>query len=147
MGSATDYAERVTLDLWLGPTTKGVTSGAITVPTTVYIGLYTTIPADDATGGVEVTPSGSAYARISVTNSAANWPVSTTSSGITTKANGAIIQYATATATWGTVVGFGIFDALTVGNLLFYGALQTSQVVSSGQAPSFAVGALSLTCD
>lgn len=35
-------------------------------------------------------------------------------------ANGAAISFATATANWGTVVAFGLYDALSAGNLLMW---------------------------
>lgn len=52
------------------------------------------------------------------------WPAASASSGsepATTPANtvnGASVTFAAATATWGTVVGWGIYDALTSGDLL-----------------------------
>jgi hypothetical protein len=50
------------------------------------------------------------------------------------------------TANWGTVTHFGIFDALTAGNLLFWAALTASKVVNSGDAaPKFLAGALTIT--
>lgn len=54
------------------------------------------------------------------------WPAATAASGsepATTPAqviNGALVSFAAATASWGTVVAVGIYDALTSGNLLTY---------------------------
>jgi len=89
---------------------------------TVYVGLFTTAPTSDAgvTGAVEVT--GGAYARVAT--SGATWATPTASSGsepavtagFTT--NAATITFPTSTASWGTVVAFGLFDASTGGNLL-----------------------------
>jgi hypothetical protein len=58
--------------------------------------------------------------------------------------NNIAITFPTATGSWGTVTYFGIYDASTAGNLVGYGALTSSQTISSG-APSFAVGALTVT--
>lgn len=52
------------------------------------------------------------------------WPAASASSGTepavtpVSATNGAIITFVQATSSWGTVIGFGIYDALTSGNLL-----------------------------
>ena len=48
---------------------------------------------------------------------------------------------------WGTVTHFGIYDAATAGNLLYWAALTTSRATAAGVAPSFAIGALTHTED
>ena len=108
-------------------------NSAYASPTTIYVGLYTTMPADDGTGGIEV--SGGSYARQSVVFAA---PVA----GQT--ANNALVQFPTATAGWGTVLGVGLFDALTGGNLLYYGTLTASKTVGLGDQISFASSALTV---
>jgi len=132
-GSKSDFLELELLDHVLG-------NAAYSAPATVYIALYTAAPTD-AGGGTEV--SGGSYARAAVTNNATNFPAA--SGGA--KANGTEIAFATATADWGTVVAFGIFDALTVGNLLYWGDLTASKAVSSGDTAKFAVGDLDITED
>ncbi len=79
------------------------------VDATKYAGLFTTAPADDGTGGVEV--SGGAYARQSLTNNATNFP------SANPKVNATAVTFPVTTAPWGTVKAMGWFDALTVGNL------------------------------
>jgi hypothetical protein len=83
---------------------------------TPYVALFTVAPASDAnpaTGQTEVT--GGSYARIS---SAGKWNTASNSSGSepsTTPAftsNSTTISFVTATADWGTVVAFGIYDSL-----------------------------------
>jgi hypothetical protein len=107
-----------------------------TFPTT-YLGLYTTAPTMPAgTGGTEV--SGGSYARVAL---ASLWG-SAASESMT---NSSIITFTTATASWGTVVAVGIFDALTGGNLLCAGTLTTSQVVASGNTFSVPVSNLTAT--
>lgn len=80
-----------------------------------FLALFTTLPNDDGTGGVEVT--GGAYARVSFAGAA--WGVASSTDPVTITNSGALIQFATPTVAWGTVVGFGIFDAITGGNLLW----------------------------
>jgi hypothetical protein len=122
----TDYLEDALLNHVLRNT-------AYSSPATIYIGLFTTMPSDDGTGGVEV--SGGAYARQSVTFSAP-------SGGQV--ANNALVQFPTATADWGTVLGMGLFDALTGGNLLYYGTLTASKIVGIGDQLAFAASALTV---
>lgn len=117
---------------------------AYTVPATLYVGLSTTTPAQTGTGFTE--PAGSGYARVAVTNNTTNWVAagSQPATGYEME-NGTAITFPAATGSWGTVTYFGIFDAATAGNLLAYGALTTSQTISSGDTASFAVDALTVT--
>lgn len=131
MGSKSDYLEDAILDHVLG-------GGDYTRPATVYIALFTVTP-DDTGGGTEVT--GGSYARKSVTNNNTNWPAS--SGGV--KTNGVAFTFPTASADWGTVVAFGIFDASSGGNLLYWGVLTSSRTINSGDTSSFAVGSLAIS--
>lgn len=105
---------------------------AYTSPATVYLALYTTNPTD-ADSGTEA--SGGSYARQAVTFAAA-------SNG--SVANSGVITFPQATADWGTITHFGVLDALTTGNLLFFGALSSSTAVNNGS--TFTVEASALTC-
>jgi hypothetical protein len=115
--------------------------GALTKPTNVYVALYTATPSDSG-GGTEVT--GGAYARATVANDLAHF-ADATGADPATKTNAQVITYAQASANWGTVTHFGIFDAVTAGNLLYWGALTTSKAVNNGDTASFAAGALAIT--
>lgn len=102
--------------------------GSYTEPT-CYVALFTTNPTMPAgTGGVEV--SGGSYARVALASL-----MGAASAGQIT--NSSVVTFPTATASWGTVVGGGIYDALTGGNLLMAGPLTTSQAVGSGNTFSF----------
>lgn len=108
---------------------------SFTSPTTVYVALFTVAPGDDGTGGTEV--SGFAYARQTVTFGAP-------SSG--TVANSGAVTFPQASGgAWGTILAMGIYDAVTTGNLLYYGNLATSKVVGDGDQISFANGALTVS--
>ena len=132
-GSKSDYLENELLDHVLG-------NAAYSAPATVYIALYTVAPTDSG-GGTEV--SGGSYARKAVINNDTNFPAA--SSGA--KANGTEITFVTATANWGTVVAFGIFDASSGGNLLYWADLTSSKTVNNGDTVKFAVGDLDVTED
>jgi len=145
MSALSDYLENKIID-WL---LRGQT---FTPPATVYVGLLTVAPSD-AGGGTEVT--GGSYTRVAVASSLANWAGSqsagstTASSGTGgTTSNNAAVTFPAPTANWGTVVAFGVYDASSAGNLLFYASLTTSKTINNGDAaPSFAAGALTFQVD
>lgn len=122
---------------------------ALTAPATLYIGLLTAAPSDSG-GGTEV--SGNSYARATVTSSLANW-AGTQSAGSTVASSGtggqtsnnASITFATPSGTWGTVSHFGIYDAASGGNLLFWGSLTISKTINQGDTVSFPAASLTIT--
>lgn len=128
MAGKSDYLENAVLDAVFNNTSLAVT--------TPYVGLYTAAPSD-AGGGTEV--SGGSYARVAASFGAA-------SSGAVS--NDAAIEFPESTGAWGTVTHFGIFDASTSGNLLYWGALGASRVVDgAGITLSFPIGDLDVTED
>lgn len=142
MSAMTDYLENQIVD-------HIYRTASFTKPTALYHALYTAAPGE-AGGGTEV--SGGAYARVNLAPNDANWDAtqggntgaSSGTSGQT--ANSAAITFPTPTANWGTITHFAQLDAATGGNMLIYGALTNSKTVNNGDpAPSFAVGALTIT--
>lgn len=116
-------------------------TGSFTKPTALYVALFTANPSDSG-GGTEV--SGGSYARVQRDPLDANWTGASSTDGLTD--NAAAITFPTPTANWGTITGFGIFDASSGGNLLIWGALTTNKTVNNGDpAPAFAIGALDIT--
>lgn len=117
----------------------------------LYIGLLTAAPSD-AGGGTEV--SGNGYARVKAAAGASqaltDWKstqndslASSGTSGNTT--NTSAVNFPTPTATWGVVTHFGIYDALTGGNLLFWGTLTISKTINQSDTVTFPSGTLSIT--
>lgn len=143
MAALSDYLENKLIDHLLRAT-------AYTAPATTYVALLTAAPSDVG-GGTEV--SGGSYARASVASGTGAWTATQGgTSGASygtggTTGNAATISFATPSAGWGTVTHFGVYDALTGGNLLFHGALTASKVINSGDSVSFAAGALTLQID
>ena len=131
---------------------NGVFRGqSYTFPTTVYVALYTSNPTAADTG-TEV--SGGSYARRSV---AFNAPVSEnaeiynpeTGNLITvsrrTVKNNAEIRFPEATANWNLITHVGIRDALTGGNLLYYGAIKYPKTINVADLMKFSIGDVVLT--
>ena len=112
------------------------TTTSVTRPTAWYIALFTSNPAEDASG-TEVSTSGTAYARQSATF--------TVSGNEAT--NSAAIEFPTATASYGTVSHVGVFDASTGGNLIAYAALTTSKAIDTGDVLRLPANELDITMD
>ena len=117
----------------------------------LYVGLLTAAPSDSG-GGTEV--SGGSYARVKAAAGASqaltDWKstqndslASTGTGGNTTNTNA--VNFPTPSATWGTVTHFGIYDALTGGNLLFWGALTIAKTINQSDTVTFPAGSLSIT--
>lgn len=117
-------------------------STALTKPAAHYLALFSTLPAEDGSGGVEL--SGNGYARQRYGPGDANWSAPVNGNGLLT--NLLAVVYPTPTANWPTIVGFGIYDALSGGNPLILAPLETPLQVNLGDpAPAFAPGDLTLT--
>lgn len=113
------------------------------MPSDLFIALLTTTPVDTDVG-VEVSTSGTGYIRQSLPPAPFNWEAAT-ASGITS--NKVAITFPQALASWGVIAGVGIFDAVTSGNLLFYGALTTSRTVNTGDIYQFGINQLQVQID
>jgi hypothetical protein len=138
-GSMTDYFEKKVLDYVFRNTSMGLDA------TNLWIGLFpTATPPSDSAAGTEV--SGGSYARVAVVRTGAGFDAAAGASPATTS-NTAVITFPTASGSWGTVTHFGIFDASTAGNLLYWADLTASKSVGSGDTASFAAGTLDVTQD
>lgn len=123
-GNLSDYLENKLLDHFLGTT-------SYTMPTPIYVALYTVAPSD-AGGGTEVT--GGSYARQTATFDAA-------ASGATQ--NDTDIDFVNMPSC--TVVAVGVHDALTGGNLLVHGTLTANKSLDAGDTLRIATGDLDIS--
>lgn len=111
----TDYLEKKLLDHCLGV-------ASFTMPTTIYVGLFTADPTETGAAATEIT--GNAYVRKAMAFNAATLGAGNT-------ANSVDVVWPQATGSWGTVSHVVLFDALSGGNPLFYGPLTTPQAVAN----------------
>jgi len=121
MTELSNFAENLLMD-WL------MTTGTATRPTAWYMGLYSAAPSD-AGGGTEI--SGNGYARQAVTFSAA-------ASRATANTNN--VDFTPSGGDWAEATHFGIFDASTAGNLLFWSPLDANVTALNGVTYRFAIG-------
>ena len=134
MSQASDYLENKLLDHTLRNT-------AFTSPSAVYVGLFLNTSGNAVTnleaGTLTDEVSGNNYARIQATFAAASSGSITTSGNVTfAAANG---------GDFGTITHIAIMDALTSGNVLFYGALTTSKQIQDGDTFQITTGNLTVT--
>ncbi len=129
-GSFTDYLENKVLDHVFGATTY-------TPPATLYMAATTSAPTDSA-GGTE--PSGNNYSRLAVTNNTTNFP--NASGGA--KSNGTVFTWATASGSWGNIIGVDIYDASSGGNRLGYSDV-ASTAIGANDALTIPAGDLDFT--
>jgi hypothetical protein len=111
--------------------------GQILTPLTTngFVSLHTADPG--LTGTSEV--SGGSYAR--------QGPITFTNAGSepTVASNSSILTFPAATAAWGTISFFGLWDAVTAGNFRGSGALTANKAINSGDTARFLANALTIT--
>jgi hypothetical protein len=129
MSGASDYLENKLLDHTLRNT-------AYTPPAAVYLGLYSGAPTD-AGGGTEL--SGFGYARQAITfgDPAAAGAI----------ANTVQVAFIANGDDWAQATHFGIFDAASGGNLLFWDPLDAPVTVGDGETLVFAPGEIEVNAD
>jgi len=116
---------------------------AWTAPSSLWVALFTTVPALDGTGGVEVSTSGTNYGRIQILASN-GWQGP---SGANREySNISDLTFNVPTANWGTIQGAGLYDAQTSGNMYYVAYLTTPKTVNNGDgAPKILAGQLRIT--
>lgn len=119
MSQATDYLETKILTGMLG-------GSNVTFSSKPYIGLLKSAPTDSS-NGLEV--GGTNYARVQAGQTGqGDFTVGSTGSASNTGA----FTFNDAQSNWGVVTHVGLFDSPTGGNLLVYGALNTSADIVNG---------------
>lgn len=115
-------------------------TGAGQAPVAVYIGLFNGDPTDAGSGGTEVTTTIRAAGRVAVTFGSIS-----TASGTSSISNNADVDYGSAAA-GATMTHFGLFDAVSAGNLFYSAALTGgTQSVSTGTNVKFSTGSLTVS--
>lgn len=142
MSAASSYLESKVLNHVL-------TSTSYSAPSTRYVALFNNTSGNalanlqNGTLTDEVSTSGTAYSRQTVTFASA----STTGSGlsaVTTAATNATVTFSTATSTWGSITHVAIMDAATGGNVLFFGAVTTAKEIDTGDTFQITSGNLTV---
>lgn len=142
MSSFSNYTAQAMLNSLFGKTSN---FGALASVPTLYVALSSTTPTETGTNVTE--PSGGAYARKATV--AGDWNAATSADpSVVDNANA--LTFVQATADWvagADLTHFVLYDALTSGNFLGFGALTTAKPVLNGDTPEFAAAALSISLD
>lgn len=137
MANLTDYAENLIAAHYFG-------DSAFPKPSNLHAALFTTTPNDAGSGGTETTYTN--YARQSVAPGASNWTIGAAASGVVVVENAAAITFPAPGSGPVTLVGFGLYDASSGGNLIAAKALNASvEVDDGGPAIEIAAGDLTIT--
>lgn len=109
---------------------------------TPFVALFTSMPtAVDQTDWVELDENGGiGYTRIAVT-----WSGAGGGAGFSAEAHSDEAVSATATGDWVDILGYGIFDSSSGGNLIYYQTFASSITVPTGQKLLFQAGDLNIT--
>jgi hypothetical protein len=142
----TTYFDQRLISLAIGQT-------AYVIPASFYVGLSSTPPSQIQAGSPVwgfTEPAGNSYARVAVPNDGVHWgPVTVQPPTGYSLQNKLIVTYLQSSGPWAGGVNlpfFGVFDALTGGNLLFFGNCSPAQAVAAANVTlSFAAGALTTT--
>lgn len=137
-----DYAEDQILGLLVGTT--------VTAPTGYWVGLLTVMPGDTGSAGTPADgteAAGTGYARVSV-GTIGTWmsAISTVNTTQRHRTNANVLTFPQAGGSWGTIIGWGLYDAASAGHLWFYGSI-TSQAITSGMTPSLAANSIDIAVD
>lgn len=124
-GSKTNYFEDAVLNVLRG---TGITA------VTPRVGLFTALTDGEATTVTEV--SGNNYARTNVTFGAP-------SGG--SMSNSGAVTFPTPSGSWGTIVGWGVWDAASAGNMLYYSDQTPNKTINASDVVEFAAAALTIS--
>lgn len=100
-------------------------------PATLYFAAFTVMPPQTSDTATE--PVGNNYSRVAVTNNVTNFPAATLTPDQTAyqKINGTAIVFPTPSGSWGAILGIGIYDASTGGNLQYILTRATTTIVNA----------------
>jgi hypothetical protein len=134
---ASQYLENALLNWFRGTTFPAV-------PAHTFLALFTVAPINGVDSGATEVPATNGYVRLSITPGVTTL-VAPSGAAPATAATGANQVFASPTgAGWGTIAGWALYDAVTAGNMLVYGAF-TPVAVASGDTVEFLTGALTVT--
>ena len=109
---------------------------------TLYFALFTTMPADENSAGVEPT-SIAGYSRVAVSNNQTNFGSNVTD-GI--KKNKIAITFPTASQSWGSIVGMGVFESATLGALpIIAFTFGSPTTIAANDIATFPIDSITLT--
>ena len=136
LASLSDYAEKKILDHLTGKT-------AFTSPGPLYLALCTVVPTDADTGSTLTEGTFTGYARKQIPTADM-----TAAAGTAAEVHNSVQeQFAACTAGSSTFIGWALCDALSAGNVIYWGTCASTVISVTQTPPTIAASALSLTMD
>lgn len=135
MAAFSDYLEENILN----HTLRGQT---LSTPSTVYLALFTSDPSDAASGNEVID---SAYIRQDMAKGdtiSSGWTAPAPSGDGMAVSNAKVIQFPPVADGTITVTHYGLFDALTGGNLLYHGSFTVAKTLEINDVLSVDIGGL-----
>jgi len=132
------YAQAALLNYFRGTTFPAV-------PANFYLALFTTAPGNGAAGTEVTAAAAPTYARLAIVPNTTNFGAPSVAAGVSTIANGVnIIMAAMGNTASITVVGWGLYDAASAGNLWLYGPIASVSFAAT-DTPDFTAGNLTVS--
>lgn len=97
----------------------------------MWLGACLTMPTKSSNG---TEPVGGSYARVEIDMDAVFPAAASSETG-----NDELVSFPTSTGTWGSIVGYALWDASTGGDVLFWFPLTEAVLVESGRAITFPI--------
>lgn len=113
------------------------------VPAHLFLALFTVAPTNGVDSGATEVPATNGYVRLQITPNTSNF-AAPSGAAPASMASGANFVMATPSGSWGTIVGWALYDAVTAGNMLAYGTT-ASTAVGNGDTVEFLSGNMTLT--
>jgi hypothetical protein len=146
MANMSNYLENKLIDFLL----RGV---SFTPPTNLYIALCTSSVSDASTGSNIPEVAGGNYTRQSIASNSSNWSTTNADNSSVSSGTGGTTTNNALSITWtnvswsGTVTHMAICDAMTGGNVLFFGSLDSAKTIASGDSVSFGINTINIQID
>ena len=142
MSAASNYTEEQTLrHIFQNASTNGAAWD--TASTDIYVSLHTGSPGEADDGANEISTSTTNYARQQVTFGDVTVVANTAS-----LSSNATVSFPQANVNYpADVTHIGLYDAVSSGNLLFFGSLSANKTVTAGDVFQINSGSLTVTLD
>ncbi len=132
MANLSNYTENL-IATWLAGST------ALSQLTTVYLDVYSTLPAEDGTGGTSV------YQTLTGSAGRKSLPTATSFTATADQVKNNLIELTTNAGAC-TIVGFAVWTANTSGSMIYYGSITGQPItIGAGDTVRFDANAITLT--
>lgn len=127
-----------------GVLTHLLRDGSFTKLTNLYVSLHTASPTAAGSHADELTIGVGGYSRAVIPVDDDEWSTPSTVGDYQVSVNEDTISFGTASDDLGEVTHYGVNDAASAGNMLWYGALETPRTINNGDPIQIPPGAFQM---